>query len=73
MSRSWAEFAATLTWTCHGCGDERPDAAISVMSDSFTTSRGVPVTLNLRYCNDRLECAESVRLHIATFRAWWQA
>jgi hypothetical protein len=46
-----------LTWTCHVCGDLRPDALISVRS------RMVPLGTskaqeNIRYCNDRPTCVE---------------
>lgn len=46
---------ADLTWTCHACGDERPDAAISVHKTT-TTRSGVEMTQNVRYCNDRPRC-----------------
>lgn len=46
-----------LTWPCHGCGEERPDAAISVLSKEFRTPRGVTGQVNMRYCNDRPACA----------------
>lgn len=49
-----------LTWRCHVCGDERPDAAISVFTrertDIFEGWKE-----NVRYCNDRPECAIEVR------------
>lgn len=40
-------------WTCHVCGAERPDEAISVYKDSRDL-----VGANVRYCNDRSKCAE---------------
>lgn len=47
----------TLTWTCHICKQERPDECISVMKHQ-TTINGVPITQNVRYCNDRIDCAD---------------
>jgi hypothetical protein len=44
-----------LTWTCHVCGDERPDDKIDVFS-VVENVRGVIVQQNVRYCNDRIEC-----------------
>ena len=44
-----------LTWTCHVCHDERPDARISVLS-TIRSIGGVPVTMNVRHCNDRPAC-----------------
>jgi hypothetical protein len=53
------DFFASMTWTCMVCGDERPDAAISVahrplrgLEDRFPDAR-----VNVRYCNDRPTCA----------------
>jgi len=45
----------TITWTCHVCGDERPDDKISVFS-TIRLIGDVPVTHNVRYCNDRPAC-----------------
>lgn len=42
-------------WTCHVCGDYRPDARISVHS-SVTMIGPVPLQQNVRYCNDRPDC-----------------
>lgn len=47
-----------LTWTCHVCGEERPDEFISV----YTRVRDdMPFEMqeNIRYCNDRDSCAVS--------------
>jgi len=47
----------TMTWTCHVCGDERPDAQISVLSfDVAVEGVDFPIRQNVRYCNDRLSC-----------------
>lgn len=45
-----------LTWTCHVCGDERPDSAISVCSKTEKLGGVIPMTVNVRYCNDRRAC-----------------
>lgn len=47
------------TWTCHVCGDVRPDAAISVAKNDRSAEKGLPAGTwieNVRYCNDRPEC-----------------
>lgn len=44
-----------LTWKCHICGSERPDAGISVLTKTIPYG-----TQNIRYCNDRTECIEKV-------------
>ena len=44
-----------LIWKCHVCGDERPDAKISVCKVPFDMA-GVQATQNIRYCNDREDC-----------------
>lgn len=45
------------TWTCHVCGDERPDENIAVLR-SHKRFGTVVLSQNVRYCVDRLECAE---------------
>jgi hypothetical protein len=45
-----------LTWTCHVCGDERPDAQISV-AKFHARPRRVAIGFNVRHCNDRAQCA----------------
>ena len=49
-----------LTWTCHICGDERPDDKISVFSKSLEIP-GVEAKQNVRYCNDRQECIDGAQ------------
>lgn len=49
-----------LEWRCHVCQDIRPDALISVLSSSKSIG-GVPVTMNVRYCNDRPACIEGAK------------
>lgn len=50
------------TWTCHICGEERPDAFISVYKSKAKLC-GVDVDQNVRYCNDRAECISGAPLH----------
>jgi len=49
-----------LTWTCHICGDERPDDKISVFSKSLEIP-GVEAKQNVRYCNDRQKCIDGAQ------------
>lgn len=49
------------TWTCHVCGAERPDRLISVERHERELAPGIPVTENVRYCNDRQGCREGAR------------
>lgn len=51
-----------LTWTCHICGDERPDALISVRKVPAEMG-GVNFEQNVRYCNDRPACAEASKTY----------
>lgn len=46
------------TWTCHVCGDRRPDAKISVHKKQKELAPGIPVDTNIRYCNDRATCIQ---------------
>jgi len=55
---------ADIKWTCHVCGEERPDAMISV----YTTDRSQEYNLaagtykqNVRYCNDKEFCIEEAK------------
>ena len=50
-------MSANTTWTCHVCGEERPDALISVYSRQVPLGRGIVASENVRYCNDRPACA----------------
>lgn len=45
------------TWKCHICSDERPDNKISVRSRVVMMGY-IPVTQNIRYCNDKPSCVE---------------
>ena len=51
-----------ITWTCHVCKEERPDDKISVHSRK-TMRGGVEFQENVRYCNDRPECAEGAQAY----------
>lgn len=53
-------FGGELTWTCHICQQERPDAAISVWKHERSVA-GLSLTEHVRYCNDRAECAEAAK------------
>lgn len=50
-----------LTWTCHVCGDERPDDKISVFSRPRDFGHGIVAQENIRYCNDRASCIEGAK------------
>jgi len=49
-------------WTCHFCGDWRPDSMIGVVSRTRLLTRDVPVTENRRYCKDRRACEDAALL-----------
>jgi hypothetical protein len=52
-----------MTWTCHVCGEERPDAQISVLSTDITPEgQSFSMRQNVRYCNDRLSCITGASL-----------
>lgn len=56
-----------MTWTCHVCGDERPDKFISVYKLPLDVGDPrVKATQNIRYCNDRSECVTR-RHHVPFF------
>jgi hypothetical protein len=49
-----------LTWTCHICGQERPDDKISVEQHKVRMpGTNQQVMENVRYCNDKAECANA--------------
>ncbi len=52
---------ANLTWTCHICGKERPDAKISVLSKPLIISGRICGEQNIRYCNDNPGCREKAK------------
>lgn len=49
-----------LTWKCHVCGEERHDAYISVYKKKSNIN-GIDFQQNIRYCNDKPECAEGAK------------
>lgn len=48
------------TWTCHSCGDERPDALIAVLTYPLAGFGGM-AERNWRYCKDRPACLEKAQ------------
>ena len=53
-----------LTWSCHICQAERPDAAISVLKTDISKQHGLPegtMGQNVRYCNDNEDCIEKAK------------
>jgi hypothetical protein len=48
------------TWTCHVCGQERPNDKISVATGSIPELPGAEI--NIRYCNDNLVCETKAKL-----------
>ena len=53
-----------ITWTCHVCGEERPDDKISVFKRDISAENNLPpgcATENIRYCNDRSACSERAK------------
>lgn len=60
MFSNMAQGHIPLSWTCHICGRERPDADIAVHQTDMSGLRGFPpgtVLHNVRYCVDSPECA----------------
>lgn len=61
------------TWFCDVCGNERPDAAISVRKNDVSLQHDCPlgtVIENLKYCNDNSDCARAVQtMSLAADRA----
>ena len=53
-------FGRDLTWTCHICGEERPDHLISVLTKPWTLNGRYVGDQNIRYCNDNVKCQEGV-------------
>jgi hypothetical protein len=46
-----------LTWTCHICGQERPDAMIGVEKHkTLMPGTNLRVEESVRYCRDKAEC-----------------
>lgn len=52
------------TWTCHVCGEERPDEKISVQNNHIKIGiEEFDCIENVRYCNDNQECAEKAKTY----------
>ena len=49
------------TWTCHICGEERPDDKISVLTKPLVIRGRYCGAQNIRYCNDRRACIEGAK------------
>lgn len=45
------------SWTCHICGEERPDSLIGVATGFIKDLPGAQI--NIRYCRDKFECEKS--------------
>lgn len=50
-----------FTWTCRICGAERPDVRIDVASAQGLFA-GALATVNVRHCNDRVDCLTAAPL-----------
>ena len=51
-------------WTCHVCGDLRPDAMIVVRRRAASLAgTGTQVVQNIRYCSDRPACVEGSKTY----------
>jgi hypothetical protein len=50
------------TWECHVCGEQRPDAQISVFTAGPMDLAGAVLTIHVRYCNDRSDCRRGAPL-----------
>ena len=55
-------FFDRMTWTCHVCGDRRPDKKISVSSEKTQSSQSNHTFhWHIRYCNDKTKCGKIAR------------
>ena len=55
----WIAPDSLQTWTCHVCGDERPDEFIAVKTFDLSQQFGLPpnhARENVRHCTDRPQC-----------------
>jgi hypothetical protein len=48
-----------LTWKCHICHEERPDALVGVRKTIVNVDAGITLTQNVRYCLDKPSCVET--------------
>jgi len=51
-----------LIWKCHICGEERSDDKISVYTSPFIFQGHEIGHQNVRYCNDKSDCKEKVKI-----------
>jgi hypothetical protein len=61
--RTKVKMREPLSWTCHICGEERPDELIAVMKADASGPDLPPGTIgrNYRYCTDKVECVIGAR------------
>jgi hypothetical protein len=66
--QDWKPGGFGLTWTCHVCGQERPDDKIRVYTTDLSSEWGLEhgtLRQNVRYCEDNADCvikAQTLRL-----------
>lgn len=48
------------TWTCHVCGEERPDRLVGVQR-YVNTQGSIPIKFNVRHCIDKAKCQRGAR------------
>lgn len=63
LTRSKEEKARkpTWNWTCHICGEERPNNNISVLIKPYDLDHKFVAQQHIRYCNDRPECIKGAQ------------
>ena len=52
------------TWHCQACGEERPDACISVLTYPWRDGKGNIIEggeVNFKYCNDNIKCLKKAQ------------
>lgn len=51
-----------LTWTCHACGETRPDDKVAVFTRVHPVAdSGATMSENIRFCSDRPACESRAR------------
>ncbi|OED40246.1 hypothetical protein ACH42_17180 [Endozoicomonas sp. (ex Bugula neritina AB1)] len=66
MKTARQQWLESLTWTCHICGEERPDNKISVHTNDVSAQYALPehsMKNNIRYCNDNPACKEAAKTY----------
>lgn len=58
-----------LAWTCHICKQIRPNDKIDVVTGYLLLENGISenTQINIRYCNDRLDCRHIAHTHAYKF------